>query len=136
MFRPKGNQVFNEEKPREVGRPLSIPTVEEFNRLADAYFADCEANEKPTTITGLALALGLCSRQSLTRYEEREEFSDAVKKAKARVESAYEGRLWVGNPAGAIFALKNMGWSDKQEVQHSGSMRFTTIESVIVDPAG
>jgi len=114
--------MFTVEETSEVGRPLSIKTPEEFAQLAEAFFADCEANEKPTTITGLALAVGLSSRQSLSLYENRPEFIDVVKKARARVEAAYEGRLWANNPTGAIFALKNMGWSDKRDVELSGGV--------------
>jgi hypothetical protein len=105
-----------------MGRPRIIESPEELESLADAFFRLCEATEKPTTITGLALALGLSSRQALMDYEKRPEFLDVVKKAKARVEAAYEGRLWAGQPAGAIFALKNMGWSDKQEIEHKGGL--------------
>ncbi len=118
-----------------VGRPLDISTPEQFVELADAYFAECAQKEQPPTVTGLALAVGLSSRQSLLRYEERAGFSDAVKRAKSRVEAAYEGRLWGQAPAGAIFALKNMGWSDKQEHALSGEIGIRRIERVIRHPA-
>jgi len=36
------------------------------------------------------------------------------------VEAEYERRLHGNNVAGAIFALKNHGWSDKHELRHSG----------------
>ena len=45
------------------------------------------------------------------------EFSGTVKRAKLLVEHAYELDLRTQKPVGAIFALKNMGWSDKQEVE-------------------
>jgi hypothetical protein len=71
------------------------------------------------TITGLALHLGFCDRQSLYDYEGREEFSCIVKKARLRVEMNYEERLSESACTGAIFALKNMGWKDKTEVDQN-----------------
>ena len=38
------------------------------------------------------------------------------------VEAEYEARLSGNSPAGAIFALKNCGWSDKHEYEHSGEI--------------
>lgn len=65
------------------------------------------------TITGLAIHLGFESRQSLYDYEKRAGFSYIIKKARLYVENAYEYQLQFGNSTGAIFALKNMDWSDK-----------------------
>jgi hypothetical protein len=115
-----------------VGRPRLIASPEDFNERAERYFE--ERADKPITVTGLALAVGLSSRESLDEYGRREEYSDCVKRAKARVQDAYEGRLWSNAPAGAIFALKNMGWSDKQELAHSGELGIRRIERVIRHP--
>ena len=98
-----------------MGRPRLISSPEEFEERVDAFFAECEERDRPPTVTGMALAVGLSSRESLDEYGRRAEFSDAVKRAKTRVEAAYEGRLWGQAPAGAIFALKNMGWSDRTD---------------------
>lgn len=67
------------------------------------------------TITGLAYHLGFESRQSFYDYEEIEEFSYIIKRARLRVEMGYEESLKGNNVAGSIFALKNMGWKDKTE---------------------
>jgi hypothetical protein len=74
---------------------------------------------EPLTITGLALYLGFASRQSLEDYEKKPEFSYIIKNARLRVENGYEKCLFTRNATGAIFALKNMGWKDKQEVDHT-----------------
>lgn len=74
--------------------------------------------EKPS-ITGLALFLGFASKDSLYDYAKKEEFSDSIKKALLRIENDYEKGLWIDKPTGVIFALKNMGWSDKKEVDHT-----------------
>jgi hypothetical protein len=68
------------------------------------------------------LFLGFDSRQSFYDYEKRDGFSYIIKKARLKVESHYEQCLQYGNVTGAIFPLKNMGWSDKQEIEHSGGV--------------
>ena len=86
--------------------------------LADAiqaYFDKQMEDGLPITISGLAYALGFVSRQSLYDYKEREEFSYILKRATFFVESQYEGKLSGTTPTGAIFALKNMGWKDRNE---------------------
>jgi hypothetical protein len=102
-----------------AGRPLKFQSVEELQKKIDAYFAECEVKEEPYTITGLALALGTY-RQTLINYEGKEEFMDAIKSAKTRVEQYAEKKLFSSTPSGAIFALKNFGWSDKIENEHTG----------------
>lgn len=71
------------------------------------------------TITGLALYLGFESRQSFYDYEKREGFSYTIKNARTRIENNYEELLQHGNTPGAIFALKNMGWTDRQAIDHT-----------------
>ena len=75
------------------------------------------------TITGLCLYAGFESRQSFYDYEKRDGFSYIIKRARLFIEKEYEENLSIGNTTGAIFALKNMGWFDKQELQHSGEIK-------------
>ena len=103
-----------------AGRPPFFETKEELDKKIQEYFDDCDRYDQPFTITGLALHLGFCSRQSLYDYEKKEEFSYSIKRAKAMVENAYEKALSTSPSAtGAIFALKNFGWKDKQEHDHT-----------------
>lgn len=85
-----------------------------------AYFAQCKLEESPILITGLALALGLSGREALSEYGRREEFSATVKELKSVCENYAESRIYGNNPTGAIFALKNYGWTDKIQQEHSG----------------
>lgn len=103
-----------------MARPRAIETPEEFDRLVDDYVAQCAADEEPLTITGLSLALGFADKSTLYDYGEYEGFSHSVKRARAIVENAYEKRLSGNAATGAIFALKNFGWRDRQELEHSG----------------
>ena len=53
---------------------------------------------------------------------ERQEFSTLLKKCVDKKESVLEKGTLTGtlNPAMAIFSLKQLGWRDKQELEHSG----------------
>src|SRR5690349_16329496 len=96
-----------------MGRPRIYNDADELEKPVAVYFQDTPQTE--ITITGLALHLGFESRQSHYDYEKNEAFSYIIKRAKLRVELAYEWRLNSPSCAGAIFALKNMGWKDKSE---------------------
>lgn len=103
---------------KAVGRPRVIPSPEEFDRRVDSYFDLCRANNEPILLTGMVLALGLVSKDSFYHYETYPEFSDSVKRARTLVEMEYEKRLNLAQSAtGPIFALKNFGWKDKQEIE-------------------
>jgi len=102
-----------------AGRPLKFSTVEVLQNQIDEYFDNTTMEQQ--TITGLAIALNT-SRETLMNYEHRDEFFDTIKKAKDRIEYAYEMRgLKVGG-AFDIFRLKNMGWKDKHETELSGKL--------------
>lgn len=120
------------ESGKAIGRPRLYATPEDFDAKVDEYYHACKSSDEPITWTGLALFLGFSSRKSIDEYENYEGFSHSVKRAKLLVEWAYEKRLGGPNAAGPIFALKNMGWTDKQEVDHrSGDGSMTPKPSVI-----
>jgi hypothetical protein len=100
----------------KVGRPPKWNTPEELQADIDRYFAECERTQEPLTITGLALALDTY-RETLMDYQNKDEFSYTIKRAKQKIENAYEKRLIQNGRAGDIFALKNFGWKDKQEIE-------------------
>lgn len=126
-----------------AGRPPKHNSPEEMQRIIDLYFLACKSNQPESeemledlsdedmliinsiddifpTVTGLALALDL-TRQGLIEYGEKDIFSDTIRKAKTRIESAIEQRLFYNNPTGSIFNLKNnFGWRDKSEKEVSG----------------
>lgn len=103
-----------------MARPRKIKAPDEMDRMVDEYVAERFAAEKPVTLTGMILHLGLCSRSAFDEYEKRPEFLYSVKRAKAIIEDQYEQNLHAGNSTGSIFALKNFGWKDKQETELSG----------------
>lgn len=129
------------------GRPPMFKTPEDLQKKIDEYFKtgvkkrtitvgkppNVETIELPVpTISGLCLFLGFESRQSFYDYEKKEGFTYTVKRARLFIEVEYEEQLQHGNTTGAIFALKNMGWRDKTEVDsnHSGEIKIVrTIKS-------
>jgi hypothetical protein len=101
------------------GRPPLFTFEKDCQKMIDAYFNE---NKSKPTITGLALYMGFASRQSFYDYEKSGEFSYIIKRARLRIENKYEEALHGTSPTGAIFALKNFGWKDKQEVEQSGGI--------------
>lgn len=112
-----------------MGRPALFDDPDKMQDSIDDYFE----NYQPVTITGLALHLGFESRQSFYDYEKNPDFSYTIKRARLRIEAYYEGKLVANNAAGPIFALKNMGWKDKTEVENSGTMQFVWNETLTYD---
>ena len=123
------------------GRPPKFKSKDEMQEKIDAYFEECKGrvltddegkvitdkygqpviiDRKPLTVTGLALALGFSSRQSLLDYEAKKDFLDTITRAKARVEEYTEMMLFDKNASnGAKFSLANNfeGWKDKKNVE-------------------
>src|SRR3990167_624058 len=110
----------------ERGRPLKFETEEILKELIESYFNNTPKDE--WTITGLALALDT-SRKVLVEYEDKDEFSNTVKKAKLIVENGYEIDLKKHGRSGTIFALKNFDWKDKteQDINLSGADKLGSM---------
>ncbi len=113
-----------------AGRPLAFDSVEKLEQKIDEYFKSDEAyiisytdgSEQKTfapTISGLALFLE-CDRKTITNYGNKEEYFPTIKKARLRIESHLEKRLYGSNVTGTIFNLKNnFDWKDKSEVEQT-----------------
>ncbi|MGX4584047.1 terminase small subunit [Paenibacillus chitinolyticus] len=141
-----------------VGRPLKFQSVGELEVRIMEYFNSCYEEEwiemlvddetvwrprldrfgipmrkqvRPFTISGLAVYLGT-TRQTLLNYEEKDEFFDTIKYAKAKIENYTEEQLFnsqAKNMTGIIFNLKNNydQWSDKQEVDMNAQHEYTIL---------
>lgn len=115
-----------------AGRPPIFETNEELEDAIQDYFDNVPTKEiyigdKPfdipvVTITGLALHLGFCDRRSFYDYEDKEEFTHTIKRARLMIENDYEMQLRTSTTgqAGVIFGLKNLGWKDQRENKVSG----------------
>lgn len=137
-----------------VGRPPKYKTKEEMQEKIDAYFEECEGkilednsgnpvlnkfghpvviNQRPPTITGLALALGFTSRQALLNYQGKKEFVDTITHAKSKVEQYTEERLFDRDGVnGAKFSLTNnfKGWSERQQVEVEGAGSVVIVDDI------
>lgn len=96
---------------------LKYKDEKELKKAIDNYFKKCDEQNKPYTMSGLALSLGI-DRSTLIRYGDRDLFATLIKEAKAKVETMLEENLYrLGNNSGIIFNLKNnYGWKDSVEV--------------------
>lgn len=112
-------------KRKTAGRPPKNDPdgVDEIQNKINLYFeglerinADGDTATDDPTFCGLALALGYTSRQSLwENSKSNKPISLPLKRAMLRIEESYEKGLRFQTCTGAIFALKNRGWTDKTE---------------------
>lgn len=114
-----------DEKRIIVGGNRKYKNAEEMKLIIDEYFDICNNNRRPYTVSGLARHLGL-TRKTLLEYQKKYggEYAVIIEDAKTRIEEFVEACLFKsGIATGTIFNLKNnFGWSDKQEVEHSGDV--------------
>lgn len=86
-----------------------------------------KTEQKPYTITGVALALNT-SRRTLLDYESKDdEISHTIKGAKDKCEQFAEQMLFTANNVtGSIFNLKNNydSWKDKTEQENTGEQKI------------
>jgi len=108
--------------------------------LIESYFKKALSNSKlktkqhdPPTITGLALHLGFKSKEEFDRYEIKGVFGALITQARFRIMAYYESRLHYPAPAGAIFALKSMGWHEKPIPAKVAPRRVKSIKIKLVE---
>ena len=135
----KSKENISGTKPKHPGgRPLLFKTPAELEAKIEAYFESCyrpminlKTNEivhdaqgnviieqyKPFTISGLAVALDT-SRKVLMEYQAKDEFSNAIMRAKRKCENYTEEALFRKESVqGAKFVLINgYGFAEKQEI--------------------
>lgn len=129
-----------------VGRPPAFETSEELQAEIDSYFTSIEGDfnwvadpenpdkdikewtrlPEPATITGLTLFLGFESRQSFYDYGKKPTFTYTIKRAHLMIENKYEQALnFSRTPTAQIFALKNLGWSDRQDIDLKSNVHIS-----------
>jgi hypothetical protein len=93
-----------------------LSTPEEAEKKFQDYFNITPKEE--WTITGVCLHCNI-NKDTFYEYCKRDDYKDVFHKARLMVENSYELSLRKNGRAGDIFALKNFGWSDKQEVDQT-----------------
>ena len=133
---------------------LKYQTAEEMSEAIERYFKDCEGHTltdkngntvydkhgnpvivaHPPTVTGLALALGFKTRQSLLNYQARTKaFNDIITVAKSRCEEYAESRLYDRDGVnGAKFSLINnfKGWREKPAEDDSAETIVRIVDDI------
>ena len=139
-----------------AGAPRKWKSVKAMQKAIDAYFERCKGtplmidgdvatdkygrpiilDEKPPTVTGLALSLGFTGRQALIDYQGRPEFADTVTRAKSRCEEYAESRLYDKDGAnGAKFSLGcNFGWRATEEKAETAAGGIVLLPAVMDTP--
>lgn len=130
-------------------RPAHYKSPIELGNKIHEYFQWCVNQQRRPLLTGMVLFLGFADVQSFTDLAERENyqykdkvngkeidvevrsdvahsFSFIIKRARTAIASVYEAAL--DNPqtvTGAIFAMKQFGWSDRQDINmnHTATVR-------------
>lgn len=114
------------------------PPIKENSKTSAAQKA-WEREPEFATISGMALFLGFTSKQEFEAYEQSGKHAQVLKRARLRVEAAYEARLHQ-TPTGVIFALKTLGWNDKPETIKPSTKTDDTLKIEIINtgplPAG
>jgi hypothetical protein len=137
------NFVPKAEKEKKVaGRPRTFTSAAELYRKGMEYVSMCQEKGEPILITGLCIHLGVW-RERLIEYETGDyddhapdhQFSQTIKKLKSYCENYAETIMLTSrfNTAGAIFALKNYGWRDVQELQGSFTASYDGIPDTQLD---
>lgn len=110
----------------KVGRPrkFSKKRVKELQCAFEEYINNTEI----PIINEFTYQQGII-RQNLYDYEE---FSTLLKKCTEKKEMAIEKGMLIGElvPSASIFALKQLGWSDKKEVEHSGNVGVNIVDDI------
>jgi hypothetical protein len=102
---------------------------------SDSHIAQqsCAPESGPPTLSGLSYFLGFESREAFADYETNGKFSSLLKRARLRIEIAYEKKLHHQSSAGAIFALKSMGWNEKADDKTGNGPIFKTLTVEVIE---
>lgn len=111
-------------------KPLKFKTAQDLQNKINAYFKECKLKEIPLSITGLALALDT-NRQTLINYQNKDGYENIIDRAKLMIENAYEIRLINNGRSGDIFALKNFGWTDRQEIENNVTINNGKLDELL-----
>ena len=101
------------------GKPLIFKSVEELEEMIRKYYERCELKEKPLTLSGLAVFLGI-DRKTLYNYSIKDAYFPTIKVAKDIIQADMEERALNGqsNATFSIFALKNnYGWQNVDKIE-------------------
>ena len=108
------------------GRPRKF-SKKRVKELQDAFEEYIDSHEIPI-VAEFAYTNNIL-RENLYDYPE---FSTLIKKCIGKKEANLEHGMLSGGmpPAAAIFSLKQLGWSDKKEFEHSGNIGVQIVDDI------
>lgn len=94
---------------------------------AEEYLANCTEESRPTRY-GLFKACGFKTKQSFYDYKKDPDYAGVLEQVEFMIEGKYEQQLANGRgDGGIVFALKQYGWNDKQQIDHTtGGQQINT----------
>lgn len=102
--------------------------IDDLEKGIDKYFTDCDQNNKPYTMTGLALSLNI-DVKTLTNYGQNENYFPAINRARQKCIAYAEDRLFDKDGVqGAKFTLTNNS-------ERMGGLRYADRQEMAVDVA-
>lgn len=112
------------------GRPVSVWTEERLKKVKKEMHEYTEQADIPI-LAEFAYTYGY-PREELYKHEE---LAHAIKNMMSKKEAQLEklGLLNVVNSTMAVFSLKQLGWTDKQEVEHSAGKELTEATKEFLD---
>lgn len=114
-----------------AGQPPKFCTPEQLQECIDKYKKYLKENKKPPTIAGLAYYIGI-DRKTIWNYKQKDEFFPTIKDFVDYILMTYEERGLTDSTAGLIFLLKNYGYTDKQEIDHTNDGGKFTGETKVI----
>ena len=128
-------------KKSRIGRPPMYSDPAKMEARIERYFKKCpdtrivvfdggSINVPTPTISGLALYLGFCDRHQMYTYELKPAFSNTIKRARAMLTRVYESNMHGAQCTGSIFMLKNLGYTDRTEIETKAEIKTTHIVTV------
>lgn len=112
-----------------AGRPAIFKDPKELEEKIAAYFAMCERDGRPETFAGLGVWLDV-DRKTVYNYAKKDEFFHTMKKARNYILAKLEEKMASEGRAGQIFLAKNYGYTDRQEMELTGSV---TVKSEMIE---
>lgn len=95
---------------------------DEFERLVDGYLDERRENAEIPTIMHFAMTIGISREQLYKYYKVNDDYKDAYSKLETYRDGITEFTALnpkegdIRNAGIMVFALKNIGWTDKQEI--------------------
>ena len=117
-----------------LGRPPKL-TPEQKESLRLEFMKYIESEEIPIIAEFAYLMYNMDLGIGDTRAYLYDNFSTLIEKAIKKKESALEKKSLHGevNTTQAIFSLKQLGWRDRQEIEHSGGQAIQITRRVVTE---